>query len=468
MKNNLPILSFAQYSLLLLGMLLLPAGCRKDDLDPDDGSDDYIPIDLPDWSEYTHGSKTEPDYETVFDHGEVIRFDIEIDPDDWEDMQDDLDANLGSSGNRPGGGAGMTTDYTPIWVPCSFFYEGTEWYQVGIRYKGNSSLTSSYQSGIDKLSFKLDFDEYENDYPEVTGQRFYGFRQLNLKNNFDDRSLVREKVGSDLFREFGLASPKTAFCVVYVDHGTGPIYYGVYTLVEEVDDTVLDSQFGNSAGNLYKPDGTAASFAASTYSDSQMEKRNNEELADYSDVYALYQAINSSERSSDPESWKAEVNTCFNVDVFLQWLAANTGMQNWDTYGIMTHNYYLYNNPDNGMLTWIPWDNNEALQEGKQGGALSLSLNEVGSNWPLINYLVDVKEYRQVYEDYLLEFTEGVFSPDRMIALYTQYHELLQDYAYAESAPCTFIFNDADFDSAIETLKQHVQTRSTAILNYLE
>lgn len=468
MKIDTPNTALHRVSFLLILALVLLVGCRKEDLDPDDGNDDIIdPIDLPDWSETSHGSSSTPDYDLVFDHGEVIRFDIVIDPDDWEDMQDDLDANLGSSGNRPGD-IGMSSDYTPIWVPCSFFFNDTEWYQVGIRYKGNSSLQSSYRSGIDKLSFKIDFDEYENDYPEITDQRFYGFRQLNLKNNYDDRSLVREKVGSDLFREFGLVSPKTAFCIVYVDHGSGPIYYGVYTLVEEVDDTVLDSQFGHSQGNLYKPDGTAASFAAGSYSDSQMEKRNNEELADYSDVYALYDAINSPERTSDPGSWLSEVNACFNVDVFLQWLAANTGMQNWDTYGIMTHNYYLYNNPDNNMLTWIPWDNNEALQDGKQGGALSLSLNEVGSNWPLISYLMDVEEYRQVYEDYLLEFTEGVFSPDRMIALYSQYHELLKEYAYAESAPCTFIFNDAYFDSAIETLKDHVQSRATAIQDYLD
>lgn len=58
-------------------------------------------------------------------------------------------------------------------------------------------------------------------------------------------------------------------------------------------------------------------------------------------------------------------------------------MQNWDTYGRMTHNYYLYNNPESGKLEWIPWDNNEALQDGKMGGALSLSLSEVGVNWPL-------------------------------------------------------------------------------------
>ncbi len=472
MTSILPDNSLYRFSLLLFVALLLLGGCRKDDLELED-EDDLIDLsDLPDWTEESHGNTADPNYELVFDHGEVIRFDIIIDPDDWTDMQDDLDANIGSSGGRPGPGGGLTpgttTDYTPIWSPCSFFFNETEWYQVGIRFKGNSSLRSSYSSGIEKLSFKLDFDEYEDDYPEITDQRFYGFRQLNLKNNYDDMSLVREKVGADLFREFGLASSRAAFCVVYVDHGSGPIYYGVYTLVEEVDDSLLDSQFESGKGNLYKPDGTAASFAAGSYNESEMEKKNNETLADYSDVYALYDAINSPERTSDAESWKAELNACFNMDAFLQWLAANTAMQNWDTYGVMTHNYYLYNNPANGLLTWIPWDNNEALQEGKLGGALSLSLDEVGSNWPLIRYLMDVDENQQIYKAYLLEFTEGVFNPDKMITLYSQYQELLQEYAYAESSPHTFIRSDAEFDTAIDALKQHVQARANAIQSYLQ
>jgi len=453
--------------LLFIVSLAVLGACREVEIEEESGEIEIDHSDLPDWSEETHGSSTDPDYQLIFDHGEVIRFDIEIDANDWSDMQSDLAVNLGSSGGRPGQTPGISSDYTPIWVPCSFQFDGTEWYHVGIRFKGNSSLQSSYQSGIGKLSFKLDFDEYEDDYPEISDQRFYGFRQLNLKNNYADQSLMREKVASDLFRDFGLASPKTAFCVVYVDHGSGPVYYGVYTLVEEVDDTVLDSQFASSSGNLYKPDGDAASFAANTYKASEMEKRNNEELADYSDVIALYEAINSAERTSDPESWKTELNACFDVDAFLQWLAANTAMQNWDTYGIMTHNYYLYNNPAGGLLTWIPWDNNEALQEGKQGGALSLSLNEVGSNWPLISYLMDVAEYENIYQAYLSQFTEGVFDPAGMIDLYSQYYDLLRDYAYAESSPFTFISYDAAFDSAVESLKGHVQQRHDAVSSYL-
>jgi len=161
------------------------------------------------------------------------------------------------------------------------------------------------------------------------------------------------------------------------------------------------------------------------------------------------------------------LNACFNVDVFLQWLASNTAMQNWDTYGLMTHNYYLYNNPAGGMLTWIPWDNNEALQEGKHGGALSLSLNEVGSNWPLIRYVVDVAEYEDIYQEHLQSFVEGTFAPDKMIALYSQYYDLLKEYAYAEVSPYTFIAYNAAYDAAVEQLKNHVQTRHDAVTGYL-
>ena len=71
---------------------------------------------------------------------------------------------------------------------------------------------------------------------------------------------------------------------MYVDHGDGPVYFGLYTLVEEVDDTVLDTQFSDENGNLYKPDGDAASFAAGTYDEDEYVKKNNEDEADFYDV----------------------------------------------------------------------------------------------------------------------------------------------------------------------------------------
>jgi len=459
---------------LYLFLILSIFSCRSDeDLsssseDNDDESYDSTVVDLEtydDWTELTHSNAVEPDFSTVFPQTEVLRFDITISSSDWSSMQSDLASVLGYSSGRPG--STTTSDENPMWVPCSFEFEGKEWYNVGIRYKGNSSLQSAYQSGNNKLSFKLDFDQFEDDYPALKNQRFYGFKQLNLNNNYDDASLMREKVGADLFREFGLASSQTNFCVIYIDNGTGPQYYGVYTLVEEVDNTVITTQFADGSGNLYKPDGDAASFASGTYDESEFELKTNQDSADYSDVRALYDALHSSTRTSDVEAWKTELESVLDVDGFLKWLAANIVIQNWDTYGRMTHNYYLYNNPDNNLLTWIPWDNNEAFQDGKQSGALDISLSGVSSSWPLISYLDDVDEYKTIYKNYLQEFIDEVFIPSEMISTYTSYYNMLKEYAYAEESGYTYIYSDAYFDSAVSTLKTHVQSRNDVVDNYL-
>ena len=78
----------------------------------------------------------------------------------------------------------------------------------------------------------MDFDEFEDDYPQIDNQRFYGFKKFSLKNNFDDSSFLREKVAADVFRNSGMAISNSAFYTVYVDHGDGPEYFGLYTLVE--------------------------------------------------------------------------------------------------------------------------------------------------------------------------------------------------------------------------------------------
>lgn len=453
-----------KYLYILALVVGITFACRDDEsieaTDNEETTEEEVIVDTetyPDWTDATHSKDAELDYSTVFNQNEVLRFDIKIDSDDWSDMQSDLASNLGGN-SRPG--QQTTSDFDPIWVPCSFNFNDTEWYHVGIRYKGNSSLQSAYQSGSKKLSFKLDFDEFEDDYPSLKNQRFYGFKQLNLNNNYDDSSLMREKVGADLFRQFGLVASETAFCVVYVDNGSGSEYYGVYALVEEVDDTVIKTQFTDGSGNLYKPDGDAASFANNYYDEDEMKKKTNEDEADYSDVKLLYTIINSSDRTNNTTEWKTNLEAIFNVDGFLKWLAANTVIQNWDTYGNMTHNYYLYNNPETSKLTWIPWDNNEAFQKGKQYGALSLSLDEVNSSWPLISYLIDDDDYKQVYEDYLLQFVNEVFIPSELSDTYTAHYNLIKEYAYQEGS-------SSSFDSAVETLKAYTQERSDAVTSYL-
>ena len=294
-------------------------------------------------------------------------------------------------------------------------------------------------------------------------------KKLSLKNNYDDKSMLREKVAGDVFRNAGLVGSHTAFYTVYVDHGDGPIYFGVYTLVEEVDDTVLDEQFSDDDGNLYKPDGDAASFAAGTYDEDEFVKKTNENEADFSDISSLLAVLHDDSRTTDPATWRANLEAIFDTDVFLKYLAVNTVVQNWDTYGRMTHNYFLYNDPDTSKLTWIPWDNNEALQLGKMGGALPLDFSGLNAaQWPLIGYLYQDDVYKTQYDAYVQDVVDGAFNTSTIQSLYSTYSTLIQPYATSEIEGYTFLNNSSDFQAGINELNSHVVSRAAAVNAYLD
>jgi len=262
------------------------------------------------------------------------------------------------------------TPENPMWVPATVEFQGHTWTHVGVRYKGNSSLTSGWRSGTLKLPLKLDFDEFEDDYPEIDDQRFYGFKQLSLANGFSDASFMRDAATADILEQAGLPAAETAFYEVILDYGEGPVALGLYTVIEVIDDTVVGRTFGSDDGNIYEAEGSAASLAASTRDqiEASFQKESNEDDADWSDIEALFDALHSAQRTRAPAAWRAGLESVFDVDAFLEWLAISAVIQHWDAYGAMSYNYYLYHDPESGQLSWISWDHNQAMSAGMGGG----------------------------------------------------------------------------------------------------
>ncbi len=350
----------------------------------------------------------------------------------------------------------------PVWIPCTVEYNGNQWLHVGIRFKGNSSLRRTWSTGIYKLPLRLDFDEFEDVYPEIHDQRFYGFQKLSLSSGFLDDSLIREKVVADIFREAGVPAPRTAFYRLFVDHGDGPTYFGLYTMVEIPSTPMLETQFGGDWGNLYKPDGTGATFA--TYNEASFDKETNEDEADFSDVAALYDALHANR--TDAETWRAGLEAVLDVSGFIRWLAVNTVIQNWDTYGVMSHNYYLYNDPETALLNWIPWDNNEALGGGNGfGREPSLALTEVSDSWPLIRYLMDDIVYYDMYVEEIENTIDFVFYPEVMQPIYEDAHDLIWPYVVGddgEIAGYSLLSSSGAFNTSVDELIDHVEDRHDA------
>jgi spore coat protein CotH len=272
---------------------------------------------------------------------------------------------------------------------------------------------------------------------------------------------MREHLAAGILREAGLPVAHTVPCRIYINYGDGSLYFGLYTLVEVVDDSVIDTQF-TGGGNLYKPEGTGASFVAGTFNESDFDKKSNETTSDWSDILAIFAALHSDLRQSDPASWRAEMAGVIDIDGFIHWLAVNTAIQNWDSYGRMPHNFYLYNEPGNDIVSWIPWDHNETLQVGKQGGAIVLDLSDVAENWPLITFLAEDEIYWDRYLTLLDDTINGAFAPARMQPIYQATHALIEPYVTGdegEQAGYTFLVQDADFMVELGFLETHVQER---------
>ena len=417
----------------------------------------------PQWTAETHGklatTALATNITTVFPNDKVKRIDIKIENANWLLMKSNLATLTATLGNS----RVFTALDDPVTVPCSVFCDGIEWYKVGVRFKGNSSL---YSANSGKLPLKLKFNEFEDNYTAIAGQRFYGFKTLHLKNGFQDTSALREHLVDDLFREWGVPSPHSAFYQIYLDvgDGTGAQYYGLYTIVEDVEDTVLKLQFSKSSGNLYKPDDDAGSFAAGTFVTSQLALKTNEDGATYADARALYTAINDTATySSNRAAWKTALEATFDVPKFLQWLAANTVIQNWDTYGAMPHNYYLYANAANsGKLEWLPWDNNEAMSSNRQ----SLELNIATSTaWPLLYYICGDTDYKALYTSYVGKFAREHFNSTALNTVIDTRAALIKSAVISERSGYTFTSSSA-FTTAIAALKTHVASRQQAALTF--
>ncbi len=400
-----------------------------------------------------------PDYDLLFQDGVVQRIDIEIGAADHQAMMDDLAALF------PAGGMG-SFDADPIYVPVTVRFGDRTWSYVGMRYKGNSSLRTAWQTGVRKLSFRLNFDKYEDVYPETTNQKFHGFKEMTFSNGFKDPSLIRDKTAADIFRAAGVPAARSAFIRVYVDVGEGPVYFGLYTMIEDPSDAMLDAQFADGSGNLYKPEGESAtwgSFAAADF-----EKKTNE-TSGFEDVQAAITALNADR--ADAAAWRAGLEAAFDVAGFLRVLAVNQTMVNWDSYGCIAHNYYLYGDPSaGGRLVWFPWDLNEALYAGMTPPNCypqSVMLDEVGTRWPLIRNLLDDPTYRAAYQAELTTVVNGAFATAAVEAQLDANHALISPYVIGpeaiETPPYTFLRAATDFPNALPTLHAHVEQRQTAV-----
>jgi len=457
---------------LLIAVVVMIVSCEEDKASPGTRS--------PDWSLETHEDSGEPDYDIVFGDADGIdeadedmsvkRIDITISPGNWNVLKRNMDllyngfgdAILSENPNIVVTAEEIMSDIkaeNSPWRPCEVEFNGLKWTLAGLRIKGSTSVKEHWQVGNYKLPFELDFGALGDTYSAVKNQTFYGFDKLSLSNNDSDNSLIREKIGTDIFRKAGVPAPASTFCRLYVDlDGKGKKYFGLYTLVEGLSKSFLNSYFDNDSGNLYAP---YAKFSE-PFDNNLYIRKTNETSDNYDDIIGLYDALNFSRGFSD--LWEQNLEAVFNVDGFIKWLAVNSVIQNWNSYGIMENNFSIYYDSSQSLFHWIPsGGNNSSLLPGSESlFSLPLNYDTVDDEWPFIRYILDQPGYWEKYIQYIDYTADNFYNPAVMAPIYQEAHDLIAPYVTGEDGEqtrYTHLDKQSDFTGSIILLNNYVETR---------
>ncbi|WP_051226412.1 CotH kinase family protein [Butyrivibrio sp. MC2013] len=160
--------------------------------------------------------------DTLFDDSYVHTIDIEMD--DWDSFIENATSEEYSAAN-------VTID-------------GETVKNVGIRGKGNTSLSTVAQLDSERYSLKIEFDAYQS------SGNYHGLDKLCLNNLIQDYSMMKDYLTYKLMNEFGADAPLVSYAYITVNGED----WGLYLAVEAVEDSFLERTNGKSYGNLYKPD----------------------------------------------------------------------------------------------------------------------------------------------------------------------------------------------------------------------
>lgn len=122
--------------------------------------------------------------------------------------------------------------------------DGESYKNVGVRAKGNTSLSTVASLDSERYSFKIEFDHYNST------ESYHGLDKLSLSNLIQDSTMMKDYLTYTMMNEFGVNSSLCSYVYITVNGED----WGLYLAVEGVEESFLERNYGSDYGELYKPD----------------------------------------------------------------------------------------------------------------------------------------------------------------------------------------------------------------------
>ena len=385
----------------------------------------------------------------------------------------------------------IATAQSEEYSTCSVVIDGEAVKNVGIRGKGNTSLSTVASMDSKRYSLKIEFDQYDS------SNSYYGLDKLCLNNIIQDNTYMKDYLVYQMMREFGVNAPLCSFVYITVNGED----WGLYLAVEGIEESFLQRNYGNDYGDLYKPDsmsfgggrGNGMDFDMSEFKeqmsgldDSSQEMQRpdasnkgdmfgmgssdvklqytNDDVDSYGNIFDNAKTnVTQADQERLIDSLKQlstyeNIEEVVDVEQVLRYFVIHNFVVNDDSYtGSMIHNYYLYE--DDGKMSMIPWDYNLAFgtfQGNDASSAINDDIDEVLSDRPMQAWIFSNESYSQMYYDLYEEMLETIDAQAIIDEAYT-----LID-SYVEKDPTAFCSYE-EFKTGVETLKEFCSLRVESV-----
>lgn len=390
--------------------------------------------------------------------------------------------------------------------PCNVVIDGESYKNVGIRAKGNTSLSSVAAMGSSRYSFKIEFDQYDS------AKSYHGLDKLCLNNLIQDNTMMKDYLTYQMMNAFGAPSSLSSFVYITVNGED----WGLYLAVEGVEEAFLQRSYGSDYGELYKPDSMSlgggrgngrdfdpndfaappdgevgdipapssqksdfGSFDPSAMFDggggfgfggaSDVKLQYIDDSPDsYSNIFNSAKTdVSKTDQARLIASLKslssyADLEEVLDIEAVLRYFIVHNFVVNGDSYtGSMIHNYYLYE--EGGRLSMIPWDYNLAFGTFNSGTATSsvnAAIDDVLSDRPMQAWIFSDASYTKQYHELFADFLHTVDAAQIIHDAYT----LIADYVQKDPTKfCTY----EEFEAGVQTLLSFCSLRWESVQGQL-
>jgi hypothetical protein len=334
-----------------------------------------------------------------------------------------LQARAGARNGMSGAG-GIHFEY----VEASLKFEDTELPKVAVRYKGNGTYMDSRNS--DKKSLKLDLNEF------TKKQKLGGVTKLNFHNNITDPGWMNEPLAHQLYRDAGVPAPRSSYARVHASvAGTWTHHYlGLYSVVENPDNTWAQDRFGTRKGLILKP-------VTRSLFDYQGEKWDA-----YQQAYDPKTDITEKQKrrvidfaklitQADDAELARRLPEFLDIDEFVRFLAVTVWLSNTDSILMIGQNYIVYLHPEKNQFLFAPWDLDRAFGNFFSPSPEELSIRQAwGTDNRFLERVMKVEAVKKAYLARMAEFQDSIFRPERLAAQVDSLSKILRP-AIAAEAP---------------------------------